>query len=626
MIIMTYAKKKLLLPVFCPFIVSYALQINQSIIARKSSWAPSNRNQYRHVHANFRHVYRTILFSTTDKDETSDEALLAEVDISTLQNLCSQYSLSQSGTKQELLTRLRDFANTQAENDRKRHEGRKERVESNLDGKARHTFVDEPWSEEEDDDEVGFFYFDAGETEEEKKKRKQKSTTKKKKPLMNSLHITAPNPDEIQPNEKGERVVTIYSTTDNNDLTGMQAPSMSMDEMGGKPLENSPEDSLIGGPFGDMSGSKRKKEDDEQLTNAKEKLRQLVGDLLATTGAPAFQDDYDEESEDERGDNSFAVPYGFVGFQPERIPAETLVDSSHALLMQNGKALHEIMEEYELQAIGHDGMAADDKENGGGHYQEVEKVRSFLNGFRKSEERRIARETSTMLLDKLVKEGVAGLDQMLSTMPKEGDDISHMFGSGGMEAGVLNSALIRYLDEAIREQEQRVEYTQTHKNDGRLDAGDSSNGDEQDLSTWNITKGEDGTIIETVDLNDPVLRAELTKAQDVLSQNKRDDITFLTLQEKILLLLNLLRERVKVEAVMGRNEQAKNLKVLAYCLKAVTVEERRKFILSELGASLDVSMLHMLSDMMLFVSMFVPMFCFHRCRHWIYSRIWLSVQ
>ena len=67
---------------------------------------------------------------------------------------------------------------------------------------------------------------------------------------------------------------------------------MSMDEMGHKPLsrntniaETMPEDSLIGGPFGDTSGSKRKKDEEEELLPAKEKLHRLVGDLLATTGA-----------------------------------------------------------------------------------------------------------------------------------------------------------------------------------------------------------------------------------------------------------------------------------------------------------------------------------------------------
>jgi len=569
------------------FFICSALQIDYSYTYRKSSWT----SIYRHEYSRNRHEIRptkTTLWSTTDEGRTDDETLLAEVDISTLQNICSQHSLEQTGSKQELLKRLRDYANTQAEQDRKRREGRKQRVENNLEGKARHTFVDEPWNEEEDDD-MGYFYFDAGETEEEKKKRQVKEREEKKKRMMKSRPVTAPDPEDIEPNEKGERVVTIYSTTDKNDLTGMQGSGMSMDEMGQKPLgTNMPEDSLIGGPFGDTSGSKRKKADDEQLEKAKENMRQLVGDLLATTGAPAFQDDYEEEDENET--NTFAAPYGFVGFQSERIPPESLVENSHAIRMQNGKALHEILEEYEQQAIGYDGMAADDVEKGGGHYKEVEKVRSFLEGYRKSEERRVARETSTMLLDRLIKEGVAGLDQMLASMPKEGDDTSHMSGVVGNEAGILNSALVRYLEEAIREQEGRVEKIQTSRNNGLRENSGSMDEDENVLM-WNVTRGEDGTVIETVDLNDPIFRDELAKAKDQLSENTGDNLASLTVQEKMLLLLKLLRDRIKVEAIMGSNSQAKNLRILAYCLKAESNLERKQFILDELGNSLDVSIM-----------------------------------
>ena len=118
---------------------------------------------------------------------------------------------------------------------------------------------------------------------------------------------------------------------------------------------------------------------------------------------------------------------------------------------------------------------------------------------------------------------------------------------------------------------------------------DNSLDDENDDLLWNVTRGEDGTIIETVDLNDPALRDELTKANARSMQSKENYLSSLTVQEKMLLLLNLLRERVKVEAIMGSHDQAKNLRVLAYCLKAGDKEERRKFILDELGSSLDVS-------------------------------------
>eukprot|EP01083_Nonionella_stella_P136125 414046_1 len=61
----------------------------------------------------------------------------------------------------------------------------------------------------------------------------------------------------------------------------------------------------------------------------------------------------------------------------------------------------------------------------------------------------------------------------------------------------------------------------------------------------------------------------------------------MTVQEKMLLLLKLLRDRVKVEAVIGNDAHARNLKVLAYCLKAANDEERQQLILEELGNSLD---------------------------------------
>ena len=80
--------------------------------------------------------------------------------------------------------------------------------------------------------------------------------------------MAPPPPEDIEPNEKGERVVTVYSTTEKNDLTGMtsQTPmsDMSMDNAQYQQRSiraDQPEESLVGGPFGDTSGSKRKKKD-----------------------------------------------------------------------------------------------------------------------------------------------------------------------------------------------------------------------------------------------------------------------------------------------------------------------------------------------------------------------------
>lgn len=235
-------------------------------------------------------------------------------------------------------------------------------------------------------------------------------------------------------------------------------------------------------------------------------------------------------------------------------------------------------------------MAADNVSKGGGHYREVEKVRSFLEGFRKSEDRRVARETSTMLLERLVKDGISGLDQMLASMPKEGGDSSYMLGVNGGEAGELNTALVRFLEEAIREQEQRVGKRQNRDRKDGLSATNNVREEEENDIMWNVTRGEDGTTIETIDLNDPVLREELERTKTQLPEYDEDDnFLSMTVQEKMLLLLKLLRDRVKVEAVMGNHSNARNLRILAYCLKARSDEEKRKFILDELGMSLDVS-------------------------------------
>mmetsp|Transcript_14404 Transcript_14404/g.29339 ORF Transcript_14404/g.29339 Transcript_14404/m.29339 type:complete len:488 (+) Transcript_14404:593-2056(+) len=404
---------------------------------------------------------------------------------------------------------------------------------------------------------------------------------------------TPPLPPDVKPNEKGERVVTVYSTTDKNDLTGATSQAqfaqndINLNGIYQKSQSDEPEDSLIAGPFGDTSGSKRKKADAGQIEQAKEALTELVRDLLATTGAPAFQDDF-MDGEDADGDGStnlFSSPYGFIGFEPERIPPGIISRSSAALRIQNGEVLREVLSEYELQAIGHDGMAADDKSEGGGHYREVEKVGSFLNAYRKAEERKIARETATMLLDRLVKEGVVGLDKMLSGMIREGE---YTQGAQAGE-GELNTALVRYLEEAIREQERRVQSKQVPNMRMSNELHDTPDEDELDL-IWNVTRGEDGTVIETIDPNNPqigkMLQEELHKQKDNRRQQE-EDLVHMTIQEKMLLLLKLLRDRVKVEAVIGNDQHARNLRVLAYCLKARTGSERQQLITDELGMSLD---------------------------------------
>ncbi len=61
----------------------------------------------------------------------------------------------------------------------------------------------------------------------------------------------------------------------------------------------------------------------------------MVTNLLETTGAPAYNDDCDDVS----GGMyiiSFATPYGFVGFNPDRISPDVLSSSSSALGAHDG--------------------------------------------------------------------------------------------------------------------------------------------------------------------------------------------------------------------------------------------------------------------------------------------------
>ncbi len=102
-----------------------------------------------------------------------------------------------------------------------------------------------------------------------------------------------------------------------------------------------------------------------------------------------------------------------------------------------------------MRANGHNGFNADDRSKGGGHYCVVEEIGTFLEGYRKAEVCLIARETSSMMLDRLVKEGLRGLDKLLSGMVREGNtDLSDGIRALS-EGGELNGALVRYLEEAI---------------------------------------------------------------------------------------------------------------------------------------------------------------------------------
>mmetsp|Transcript_1508 Transcript_1508/g.1641 ORF Transcript_1508/g.1641 Transcript_1508/m.1641 type:complete len:693 (+) Transcript_1508:207-2285(+) len=575
---------------------------------------------------------RHLLYSSTatksnEESPLDDEKLLRTVSKSQLQDVCTQFNISKKGTKEELLLRLRSYGDEQANIEKERRQRQVQRIEQGVDdtqgnGKARHKVVGMSDDITDNDDDVldGAFYFSLPGDDNPQNittSSVKVTTTKIMNPQNSPFNtITAPLPPPgSKPNEEGERTVAIYSTKDQNDLTAMTNQNSASDDaamLGGYSRTDSmgkgPENTLAGGPFGDQSGSQRKKASDKEFDAACDIISDLVLSLLQMTGAPAFQDEFNEgvvpleeldsefssksksKSSDENtvsGGNDYNTDFGFIGFDPSRVPTALITQSSKSLRVRNGEALRQALTNFEMQAIGIDGRSGDDKNKGGGHYLEVQKVGTFLEGFRKAEVRRIARETSTMLLDKLVTEGVKSLDQMLMTMTKGSDDSS--------DAGELNDSLINYLEDSVRQQERKVE--QMFGSQGVKDskANTLSGVEFEDLgdglsdSFWNITKNEGGETVESLDPNDPAVKEALARELELAKEkiNSRSRVMPNHPAQQLLLLLTLLRERVKAEAMFANDEKGQNLRILAYCLHASNHKERESIIVDNIGNSLD---------------------------------------
>jgi len=599
-------------------------------------------------------------FQSEIKLNPDDTELLNQVTMGHLQELCMQCDIPIEGTttKEVLLLRLRNYAFKKAREETERQKRLKEKIERGAEDdangglKAKHRIVnvnsnnDGANGKDLEEDE-GYFYFQIPGDKTNKMTGKNESTNDggdkvtissvklndsndvdnnaSSPNISSSGTITAPPiPPGIKPNENGERVVTVYSTKDQNDLTGMASSQSFMSGgdadtamMGGYGnsktagsnylnSDSDPRDTLAAGPFGDSTGSRKKSETKQWVEEAKTVLDDLVCGLLAMTGAPAFRDEFDGEGfrpiqkdnnldlgmyrsginkEDFNATNTQHAPNTFTGFDPSRVPTSMLTASSSALRAGNGEALSEVLREYELRAVGHDGMHGDDKSRGGGHYAEVQKVSAFLQGFRKAETRRIARETSTMLLDKLVSDGVKGLDDMLSFMARGTGGDS---GYGGGE-GELNDSLLEYLDDAVKQQEKKVGCTvdTLREQQKQHEVQNNNMGENKDSGLWNSITDRDGKVIESIDPNDPSVKIALNEEIKSVTQTAFVNTGLLNPSEQMLVLLTLLRDRIKAECAFTNDEKGRNLRVLAYCLHASCDEEREKTIIDNIGSSLD---------------------------------------
>jgi hypothetical protein len=521
-------------------------------------------------------------------EEMDDETLLNTVSLEQLVHLCDQYRIPKEGSKEELLLRLRHHADTEAEKARQRNLARRERVElggSETDDNSRerneivggrHDNV----NDETVDDDSGYFFFDLPAISDDLKQKQDRDRAEAKgqealrRSFTTSDQVTAP-PPPVEANADGERVVTVYSTTELNDLTSVAAAQpgrgMSLDalESGLGNVEPQPWDTM-----GRTSGTTT-----QQFQEAKEKITELVTTLLSMSGAPAFSSMVDGEQIPYVGSES--GPDGFVGFNPAMVPVEMLTALSQVLRVGRGEVLQEVLRQFELQAIGQDGLAGDNKRKGGGHYREVMKVRAFLEGYRRAEVRRLARETTALLLDKLVLEGVDGLDLALRSMLRSNDDTED-------HAGTLNDSLIDFLSDTIRQKEKEIENRFGDR--PRLEQS-VVNSDDDDVveKFWNVSI-VDGQRIETLDPNSDeiksVLQAEVVKSSDAMMiQSRRLPETA---AEQLLLLLKLLRDRIKAEAAFSSAEKGQNLRLLAYCLRLPARDEREQLLIRHLGSSLDV--------------------------------------
>jgi len=238
----------------------------------------------------------------SDTIENDDAKLLQLVSKEMLQQLCQQYNISSHGTKPQLLLSLRNFAEKQIQDERIRRKDRIRRIEKGSDdgddevkasGKAKHTILDIPddndVSENYEDELEGVFYFSAPinlsntttnilhptliDTNHLQGSMIPNRPKNKIMSMKSSASVTAPpfHPD-IQPNEKGERSITVYSTTDQNDLTSVAShlsPS-APDMMKSETLQSSTSNNPL------MEGSKRKKEIEKESETAEGILTDLV--------------------------------------------------------------------------------------------------------------------------------------------------------------------------------------------------------------------------------------------------------------------------------------------------------------------------------------------------------------
>jgi len=532
---------------------------------RRSSSSPSCSST-RFI-ADLRNVRRTknVRFVTELRSSVfneDDENLLRKVSRSVLQDIAKQQGLSSSGTKADILARLRAYVADEAAKDD---------------------------SSSDDGGGDGYFYYTTPDPvvnattnkggRYEKNNglalRSDDEVNIKDGPLVGNLPIT----DNMFVNENGERVVTVFSTTEEADLTktGPHSRPGGMDAAAANFADVSSIQGTAGLTAADTIRSSDRMEQDvvtsrkskEEIENAKSKCKELLNLLLDGT-APGFSDPTNTMD-----DLSFTTEI-FKPFNPSTVKSELLSKYSSFLRIEKGQVLHEVLREIEIEAVGHDGMAADDTSKGGGHYRQVQRVGTFLKGYRIAESRRVARDTASFLLNTVAGEGAKGLDFAFGTMQRGDSD------------GELNDDLIEYLEEAVAAQKRVVMKQEASRGADHYQLkrhGEVLNGN------INTEYGDDSTTVlqdmgvETIDINNKQTRDAILEL-DAISSREKAQMQELNPSEKLLLLLQSLLDRVKAEAAFRADEHGKNLRLLAACLKTKNGSERFQILEADLSGSL----------------------------------------
>jgi len=193
-----------------------------------------------------------------------------------------------------------------------------------------------------------------------------------------------------------------------------------------------------------------------------------------------------------------------------------------------------------------------------GNYKKIHKLALFLNAYRTAEDHKVARNTCSMMLGLLLRDGVEALDKMLSTMVKSKNGKI-------VRIGEINDNCLRYLDDIIWTQEKKKQ-----------------------LQTLSLANEEGNFVVlpNKHDINIQCIHNELITGKILPNQYFNDfDSKDKSLQGRVVYLLRLLRHRIKTEIAFPNDDKGEYLRILAYCINTSSDIERKELIDKYLGSS-----------------------------------------